>query len=126
MRYITIPGPVQCIDASNDQPLPDVIPFAKAVSLVCVALVNKQALDTLDVIALRTAVTQAKVGEEIAIDSAWWEALKSEFKRTNALGPAYLLSAGPHIRAVLDAKEAPSEKAVLMAETNGASAAAAS
>lgn len=113
MRYIKIPAPVKLIDPMTDTPADVEQSFAQAVRAVCTSLMQKQLLDTLDIIDLREKLGKAKVGDEVPIDSAWWAPLRDEFKRPSVFGPAYLLAASSHIKAVLDAKEQPSPAAIV-------------
>jgi hypothetical protein len=123
MRYICIPEPIALVDiitgeTINQKPWP----FASAVALVCATIVQKQSMDALAVIDLRTKLS-AHVGKWVELTEQEYTAVESEFRKPGqAFAPGNVLQMGSFIKAVLRAPE--DKPAVLAALDNGQSAAA--
>lgn len=113
-RYILKPPPVKIVNPETDDPVIDPKTgvqaegdFDMAVRHLCSEMLKTKALDVLDIIELRLALTRAEVGEEVGIEEAWWEKLVEAFKRPDGFTVMYLASSKPHILAVNEATTEP-------------------
>lgn len=114
MRYLVIPPNVKIVDPNTDAPLIDANTglqaegdFVSAVRNLTNEILKAKTLDLLDVMELRMRLTSAKVGDEVALEDKWWEALVEAFKRPDGFTTIYLWSCRPHILAVFDATATP-------------------
>jgi hypothetical protein len=115
MRYIVIPPNVKIVSPVDDAtPVLDAATglqaegdFASAVRNLTNEILKAKTLDLLDALELRIRLTSAKVGDEVALEDKWWEALVEAFKRPDGFTPIYLTSCRPHVMAVLEATTAP-------------------
>lgn len=114
MRYLIIPPNVKVVDPNTDAPLIDANTglqaegdFISAARNLTNEILKAKTLDLLDVMELRMRLTSAKVGDEVALEDKWWEALAAAFKRPEGFTLMYLASCRPHILAVNEATTEP-------------------
>ena len=114
MRYLPIPPNVKIVDPVSGAPVLDANTglqaegdFVSAVRNLTNEILKARTLDLLDALELRMRLTSAKVGEEVALEDKWWEALVEAFKRPDGFTLMYLVSSQPHVAAVNEATTVP-------------------
>jgi hypothetical protein len=123
MRFITVPAPFVVMDPLEDRPAEprEEVAFVKFVRLLCMSAAQKQTADTLQLIDIRASVAKVTAGQTWEVPDEWHTTLAAECKRLGGWAPHAVLSAGEHLRAVVDApNKAP---AGIAASANGAVAA---
>jgi hypothetical protein len=117
VKYITIPAPFTVVDPLTDEPTAEQVPFVKFVRLLVTVAAQKQAADTLQLIDIRQSVASMAPGDVWTLPDEWHAVLAAECKKLGGWAPAAILSAGAHLRAVVDA---PSKDPRGVAVVNGA------
>jgi hypothetical protein len=115
MRYIIVPPNVKIVSPVDDAtPVLDAATglqaegdFVSAVRNLTNEIMKAKTLDLLDALELRIRLTSAKIGEEVALEDKWWEALVETFKRPDGFTLVYLASCKPHVMAVNEATTSP-------------------
>ena len=124
MHYIQVPEPFIVRDPITDEPLSkpgapcseaeaERVPFATTVRILCMAASQDGASDTLTLIDIRAKVGTLAPGALWECPDDWHAILVKHAKSLRGWAPAATLSAGAHLRAIVDAPtKAPATAAV--------------
>lgn len=112
MRYILVPEPFRIYDAITEEAVPDTeaFSFAKFVRVLTSnasqpAQMGAPTPDTLTLVDIRAEAAKQSAGATWAISDEWYEILKKEAKCVRGGSPAFIFSAEPHVRAILNAPD---------------------
>lgn len=101
-KFVTIPDDAVIRDPISDEPVGEVVPFAKTVRVVCMTAAQA-GVDALTLIDVRRKLSEAKPGDVVELADDEHASVTAHFRKPAGMTPHLLFSAEAHLRAVVDA-----------------------